>query len=82
MWLIHTYDMTHSYVYVYHNFGHTASHKAQRVPMPLSYFNAYVWRIRTCDMTHSYVYVWHDSFICVTWLIQMWLGYFIWGGYN
>ena len=30
-----------------------------------------LFQINMCDMTHSYV--WHDSFLCVTWLIHMWL---------
>ena len=55
-WLIHTCDMTRSYVML---LIHTCD-------MTHSYvwrdsFIRVIWLIHTCDMTHSYV--WHDSFI-------------------
>jgi len=71
-WLIHMWDMTHSYVWrdsficvtrLIHMCDATHSYVWH------DSFICVTWLIQMCDMTHSYV--WHDSFIYVTWLIHM-----------
>jgi len=57
MCIIHTCDMTYSYVW------HDSS-------MRVTWFGYVTWRIHICDMTRWYVG--HDSVICVTCLIDVW----------
>ena len=66
-WLIHVYEMTHSYVT-----WHADRWYQLRWRIPLrSMTHSYVWHdacirdtwlIHMCEMTH--LYVWHDAFIC------------------
>ena len=71
-WLIHTCDMTHSYMW--HDSFIYATWLIHTCDMTHSYmwhdsFIYVTWLIHICDMTHSYV--WHDSFVCATWPIHM-----------
>jgi len=70
MWLIHTQNVTRSYVWRDSSVGPMSHRWGQRG-------HSYVWRdsfirmmwlVYKCDVTHSYV--WHDSFTSVTWLIH------------
>jgi len=79
-WLIHMYDMTHSYAW-HDSFicatwlipmcDMTHSYvclQSEGCDMPLTH--THISRlIHTCDMSHSHV--WNDAFICSTWLIHM-----------
>jgi len=63
-WLIHTCDMTHSYVW--HDSFIRVTWLIRTCDMTHSYvwhdsFVHVTWLIRTCDMTYSHV--WHDLFI-------------------
>jgi len=78
-WLIHTYEITHSYVwhdsfmYVYmcdKNLTQSCLQHWHYVMIP-SHCRQQQWRSARNDMTHSYV--WHDSFVCVTWLIHVYI---------
>ena len=73
-WLIHMWDMTHSYVrhdsficetWLIHMWWHMAW---DTVPDAVAARSWVIWLIHMCDMTHSFV--WHDSFIRATWLIH------------
>jgi len=71
-WLIHTCDMTHSYVW--HDSFLCVTWLIHIVYMTYSYvwrdsFICVAWLIHMCDMSHSCVL--HDSFTCMTWLIHM-----------
>ena len=71
-WLIHTCDMTHSYVW--HDSFICVTWLIHTCDMTHSYvwhdsFICVTWLIHMCGRTHSYV--WHDWFICVAGLIHM-----------
>jgi len=71
-WLIHTCDMTRSYVW--QDSFVCVTCLIHTCDMARSYvwhdsFIRVTWLIHMCDMSHSYV--WYDSFTCVTWLIHM-----------
>jgi len=60
-WLIHMWDMTHSYVCTSPRW---CTWLIYMCDMTHSFVFCETWVIRMCDITHSFV--WHDSFICVT----------------
>jgi len=65
MWGIHTWGMTH--LYVWPN-PFICVHICVTYARHDSYIRV-TWLIHTCDITH--VYVWPNSFICVTWLAHL-----------
>jgi len=69
-WLVHTCDMTRSYVW--HDSFISVTWLFHRCDMTHSVIALAIWNAYgadfTCDMTRSYV--WHDSFIRVTWLVH------------
>jgi len=70
MWLIHVWDMTHSYVPWLINTWHDSFIRCRT-------YLYMTWLIHVCGMAHSYV--WRVSFMCGTWLIHMWPDSFISG---
>jgi len=83
-WLIHTSDVTYSYVRYDSSICVTFKcvtwliHVCDITHHMCDMTHSYVWHdwficvtllIHMCDMTDSYV--WHDSFICMTWLIHI-----------
>jgi len=74
-WLIHTWDMTHSYM------GHDSFIRGTWLILSHTHMNnsCHTWDmthsfapaiIVVCIRTHFYSHIGHDSFICWTWLIH------------